>query len=412
MKTRTFLFVLMLSNALHAQNSPSVNAPAAQPNASKQEVYTYSRTHGTTPEEAERRLQLQAELDSQTSKLREEFKDRFAGMYLDNGPDYRIVVRLKGGPAMPDRLIKLPSGQMKVAFKSGALATREELLRALNDNKQTLKKIIPEIQGTGIDERTGEIVIHIYAPLDEKGVFQSERDAIQDLLKVPVRIEVEEMKEENLSRLIGGARYRTQTQECTTGFNVYSEPVYAVLTAGHCQNQGAFWINYHQPGQSNYVEASLPSALLEWNDSTRDFQIHSIQSSSGNYVDQWFYKNRLDNAATVKGVRLYADTMIGMQVCHMGASTGYSCGEVSLLDVDPGSCPNGCANTWVRIAGSYLACYQGDSGGPVVGRYWEYAYGITKSAKTSGMETGNCQSMTYMPVDRLIESGVSVLADA
>lgn len=407
MKTRMFLLALMmLSNALHAQNSYP-----PQPNTSDQEAHTYSRTHGTTLGEAERRLQLQEELGSQVSKIRDEFKDTFAGMYLDNGPDYRIVVRLKGGAVIQDRLINLPSGQIKVAFKGGASATREELLKALEDNKEALRKMIPEIQGTGIDERTGEIVIYVHAPHDEKGAFQSERSAIQGLLKVPVRIEVEETKEENLSHLFGGARYRTQTEECTTGFSVYSEPVYAVTTAGHCQNQGAFYINYHQPGQSNYVETNLPSALIEWNDSTRDFQIHSIQQSSGNYVDQWFYKNKLDNVATVKSVRLYADTMIGMQVCHMGASTGYSCGEVSLLDVDPGSCPNGCANTWVQIGGSYLACYRGDSGGPAVGRYWEYAYGLVKSARSTGMEAGDCQSMTYMPVDRMIESGVSVLTD-
>jgi len=316
-------------------------------------------------------------------------------------------VRLTGDQSVSIRNFSLPSGNLKVSFETGAMATLEQLRFALRKNRAVLRTMIPEIQGTGIDQRTGEVVIYILGPKAEGAAFIEQETEIERVLGVPVRIQVEQVKERNVARLTGGAKFFSQNQQCTTGFNVYSDPVYAVVTAAHCPNIASTYQNWQSPTSASYVFAQLEDALVEWHDGSRDFQIHPVHPSSGNYVTEAFYGISADVISGITSVISQADTAIGTNVCHRGVGSGYSCGKVADVDYDPDTCPGSCENNWVLVQGPDLACASGDSGGPVF--RFSSAYGIAKSALSSGPGPGQCIRMTYMPLDRLAESGVSIL---
>jgi hypothetical protein len=90
-------------------------------------------------------------------------------------------------------------------------------------------------------------------------------------------------------------------------------------------------------------------------------------------------------------------TRAGDVVCHRGERTGYSCGEVELVDyAPPGAlCGGPCAPDWVTVAGA--DCGGGDSGGPVFSG--DVAFGIMKGGTWD--RAGKCRFYYYMSLDYL-----------
>src|SRR5688500_5745237 len=115
MRSSLAALVLLISGALSAQvplhEAGSKNAQdrhrAAVVSRGDSEVdeaiTSYSRTHGTTREEALRRLKLQDEQISAIARIRKEFQSRLAGVYIQHEPDYRVVVRLTGDQSVSIR---------------------------------------------------------------------------------------------------------------------------------------------------------------------------------------------------------------------------------------------------------------------------------------------------------------------
>ena len=82
-----------------------------------------------------------------------------------------------------------------------------------------------------------------------------------------------------------------------------------------------------------------------------------------------------------------------------------SCGSVASQWFDPGDkCgPSGtanCAAEWIKVTGSELACYPGDSGGPLY--HNTTAYGTLQAGKYSGSQKGQCQWASFMRMDHFI----------
>jgi hypothetical protein len=165
-------------------------------------IALYSKEHGTTAAEALRRLKLQDEQISAIARIRREFQDRLAGVYIQHEPGYSVVVRLTGDQDVSNRELPLPSGRLEVSFETGALVTLECLRSALKKNRTVLTTTVPEIQGTGIDQRTGEVVIRVFAPQSEEASFLEQDKELERMLGVPVRIEVEQIREGNVARRI------------------------------------------------------------------------------------------------------------------------------------------------------------------------------------------------------------------
>jgi hypothetical protein len=139
--------------------------------------------------EAARRLRLQEVSAPHVSRLRREFADRLAGLYRESEGDYRLVVRLKGGPAVPDRWIGSGRDRMRIQFLAGAPATLAEMLEKVAANMPAIGARLPGLMGTGVDERTGEVMLNVYAVGEEVESARAAGPALEGLLGHPVRIE-------------------------------------------------------------------------------------------------------------------------------------------------------------------------------------------------------------------------------
>lgn len=150
-----------------------------------------ARGSGIGEAEAVRRLRLQEVSAPHVSKLRREFAGRLAGLYRESEGDYRLVVRLKGLPAVPDRWIGAGRERMRIQFLAGAPATLVEILDKLAASTPAIAARLPGLMGTGVDERTGEVVLDVHATGEEEEErARAARPDLERLLGHPVRIEV------------------------------------------------------------------------------------------------------------------------------------------------------------------------------------------------------------------------------
>lgn len=141
-----------------------------------------------TPAEAARRLRAQAALGDHLARLREVHRDRLAGIYYQNHPDFRVVVRLKGNaPVREHPLNRSPVEGVPIEFRTGAEMALGELESARDRHADALRAI-PGLQGYGIDERTGTIALGVYAPGREGEVGGMIAD-LQQRLQVPLTVE-------------------------------------------------------------------------------------------------------------------------------------------------------------------------------------------------------------------------------
>jgi hypothetical protein len=140
--------------------------------------------------EATRRLRLQEVSAPYVSKLRREFADRIAGLYRESEGDYRIVVRLKGESAVADRWIGSGRDRLRIQFVAGAPATLAETLEKIAAAMPAIGARLPGLMGTGVDERTGEVMLSVYAVGEEVERVRAAEADVERLLGHPVRIEI------------------------------------------------------------------------------------------------------------------------------------------------------------------------------------------------------------------------------
>jgi hypothetical protein len=148
-----------------------------------------ARGSGLSVAEATRRLRLQEVSAPHVSKLRREFADRLAGLYRESEGDYRLVVRLKGGAPVADRWIGTGRDRMRIQFLVGAPATLAEILEGVAAAMPAIGARLPGLMGTGVDERTGEVMLNVYALGEDVKSARAAEPALERLLGHPVRIE-------------------------------------------------------------------------------------------------------------------------------------------------------------------------------------------------------------------------------
>jgi hypothetical protein len=125
------------------------------------EVKTYAQETGLDVEESRLALAREELAAPQISALRAEFADRIAGLFWVRLPAHHIVVRLTGSGHVPRRSIQTEAGTVPVEFVTGAAATAEELSAALGAAGPELRKMLPELTGAWVDERTGKVVLDV-----------------------------------------------------------------------------------------------------------------------------------------------------------------------------------------------------------------------------------------------------------
>jgi len=147
-----------------------------------------SHHYGLPLADVQRQLRLQNSRGNLVGDLREEFKDRLAGIYVEHYPADRLVVRLTGNLQVPSRELKIGDDNLRVDFVHGQEHRTIDLEKAINNNWDKLGSLFPELQGTETDDRTGEVVLYIYVPNTSTEKTDEMRALAQEILKVPVRI--------------------------------------------------------------------------------------------------------------------------------------------------------------------------------------------------------------------------------
>jgi hypothetical protein len=411
-----FLFILLaLAAAVPAAAAPPGGAPvpSAPPvapatplvepvqtpvEALGEDAGEYARAYGVTIDEAYRRLAAQQASIRQTDRLQSEFASRLAGLYFEHRP-FGIILLLTGDAPVADRTIRAGGIQISVTFRTGAAATREQIVAAIKAHQAEIRAALPRPPAMGADPRTGELVVMTY------GALPADADALTAhfaaLTGVPVRIVSLAQPARNLS-LDGGARVEGVIDgrrfACTTGFVVTDGTRRGIVTAAHC------------PDTLSYVGPNREKTPLEfvgqWGWGFQDVQLHVDAGGDSDLRPLFFADTAKRIVRPVTGARSRTSTRAGDYVCHRGESTGYSCSEVEMTDFAPAGdlCGGACLPTWVTVAGP--TCKGGDSGSPVFAG--TVALGIVKGGSYRG--DGGCIFYFYMSTDYLPE-GWTLLRD-
>ena len=405
---RTFLVTLL---ALLSAAPTFAAEPAAPPGpailhletadeALAEDAGEFARTMNLDSAEALRRLRAQEGSVAATDALRTEFADRLAGLSIQHEPDYRIVVLLTGDQPVRDRFISAGGSVIPVEFRTGAVATYEQLFAALRKNQASIRQAFPKAQGLGVDPRTGSIVVLLRMSATDPFDRAQMEDRLSFIAGVPVIIRDLDVRDENFvieggARLIGVDPRDGKKYACTTGFVVTNNGQTGVLTAAHCPDE----LTYYSPDGK-----TVPLTMIgAWGAVYQDVQIHTTTERQ----DPAFYVDRAEKEARpLLASRARASTRAGDVVCHRGNSSGYSCSIVDLVDYAPPGdlCAGPCEPVWVSVAGPN--CRGGDSGGPIF--LGTTAFGIVKGGSYNA--DGACNFYYYMSLDYLPE-GWSPLFD-
>ena len=368
---------------------PPLPGAQTESRALLQDGAEYARQYDVPIEEAIRRLRAQAASVPATDALAERYRDRLAGIAIEHRPTYRIVVTLTGGAPVPPERIAAGGMVVPVVFRTGARATREQVVWAMTNHQAEIRAALPAPPSMGLDQRSGALVVTIGTadPAEREAI----RRRIEAIAGVPVRTRLIESRDvdfapEGGSRVDGLNPDDSRRYLCTTGFNVTDGARFGVTTAAHCPDV----LRYREPGGG-----IVPLAFLgQWGWGYQDVQINlsAAPLSALFFVDA---ARTIDRPVTARIGR--GSTRAGDFVCHRGERTGYSCALVELTDFAPAGdlCGGACLPNWVTVAGP--TCMGGDSGAPVFSG--TAAYGILKGG--SYRRDGSCAFYFYMSVDYL-----------
>lgn len=326
---------------------------------------------------------------------------RFAGLYVDDGADFKVVVRLVGDA---DGLLRrYTTDPVFVAEKAPVP------LRALENKKAALVNALKGGEGrfaVSLNTRTGRL-----------RVFASNTQAARNAVgKSGITTEDVEFEEGGLptttANVFGGGTINGQVycessgvgckqENGTTGFTVTNGTVRGILTAGHfgeCTNMpSSCIINSPATDQSG---AAL-TFKGQKNAGSEDFEWRTGPAGT-------VYPNAIRYSTTTMSITAVGDPTtyaVGTTVCKQGRVVPtYTCGTIEERNYS--YTYNGTIGYFVRVkrnASGYM-CQGGDSGGPLF--VLNTALGLTQAAFFTGTYQYHC---VFMPVKRISSLGLSVV---
>lgn len=367
----------------------------SQIEALAQDGAEYARLHGVPLAQAMRELQAEQESVPATDALAQEFRDRLAGIAIAHDGAFRVVVLLTGDTPVQDRTIVAGGMTIPVTFRTGAPATREQILGAIAAHQADIRAALHSPPGMGVDPRTGMLAVMVKA--EDVGADGTEALAarLARIAGVPVEVHAWSDADMDLAavgggRVIGFDPAIGRKAVCTSGFVVTDGMRTALSTAAHC------------PDQLSYIEADkseVPLTMIgAWGAWYQDVQIHALTDGGAPPLPPLFFADKeKTQLRPVTSWRNRTSTRAGDLACHGGERTGYSCAEVLYPDYAPPGdlCAGPCEPTWVAVRGP--TCKGGDSGGPVFAG--TIALGLVKGE--SHTADGRCRLYYYMSTDYL-----------
>lgn len=383
------LAVTLLSNQVYAQEN-SISMVADK----------YSKAYGVSKNEATRRLDLMAKYSLIESQLKSEFGENIAGVFYDSSPnELKLVVRTtKKGKSYKDIKKVTESMSIPIEVIPNSPRSKQSIENIIENQGARLTKQYSNIQTIGYNPRLDAISLFIYEPDTSKQNELKKIPALQKISGMDTEFVFLESSLESLA-LYGGAPI-TQNNDtlalsyrnpCTAGFPAIRNGRAGLVTAAHCvprelTNNGKFQYK-------GYDGTVVNMTMTAYDPNARTHDMAFIQPDDPNVqVSNQYYTdpqgNKQDMSASF-------DVVVGDFICHQGQTTGFSCGEVSQVNIinqtrENRGCPSNlqgisCLNTFVAArsvpSGGYfpidpLRVDQGDSGGPVFGGV---PYGIVSS---------------------------------
>ena len=376
----------------------AVEAPPhiqSQIEALAQDGAEYARLYGLSLTQAMRELQAEQDSVPVTDALAREFGDRLAGITIAHDGAFRIIVLLTGDAPVEDRSIIADGMAIPVTFRTGAPATREQILAAIVAHQADIRAALHSPPGMGVDPRTGMLAVMVKVEDVGADGEQALAARLAKIAGVPVEVRAWSDADVDLSaigggRVIGFDPAIGRKAVCTSGFVVTDGMRTALSTAAHC------------PDQLSYIEADkseVPLTMIgAWGAWYQDVQIHALTGGATGPLPPLFFADKeKTQLRPVTSWRNRTSTRAGDLACHRGERTGYSCAEILYPDYAPPGdlCAGPCEPTWVAVRGP--ACKGGDSGGPVFAG--TIALGLVKGESHTG--DGQCRLYYYMSTDYL-----------
>lgn len=125
----------------------------------------YATRNGVSIEEAKKALDIEMHKDDIIDLIENEYKGRLAGIYIENQPTYKIVVKLKGNGKNQKKEMAvsnaLPNINVPVEFVYGAKSTKDVAKGQLQKAQKLAQQYLDNVQMVSYNERTGKIDIEI-----------------------------------------------------------------------------------------------------------------------------------------------------------------------------------------------------------------------------------------------------------
>lgn len=385
------LLHLTVASILLLSASPALGQSSNDPILSN-----YIEAYGVSADEARRRLSYVDKAAALQARLTSEEPTRFAGLYIEHQPSFRVLVRLVGGA---DQLLRRYTDDP--AFVAEQAQTPLVALR----NKQeavirSLANSTPELS-TDIDIRSGRVKVYVRDPSRARGALAAVGLDETDIVQVTKRFEM-------TATIQGGEAVNGPTQSDgryemgTLGFVVTNGSVRGILTAAHfgeCAGLPTTCVKNapakHAPSATSLVwqaQQNMGSNDYEWRTASGTHTLPNIIRYS-------------TTTMVITTVRDPRDFPIGTTVCKQGRTTGYTCGTIESTWSQ--ETYNGQTGWYVRVKRNTAGAMtdSGDSGGPVFGQ--NTAYGIVHAKVTDPPE--QVGQMQFMSVTVISGLGLSVV---
>jgi len=354
--------------------------PASAEQARASSIQMMGRSFGISPAAAASRLNIEEHTPDIVERIRTQFANRLAGVYIEHAPTHRLVVRLTGFQPVQQQFYQFGNDQLVVDYQVGAEHTFADLQKRFERGFAGLKTRLPQLQSGYVDERTGQLVLEVVndqprvasaklATASDTAAARTARAQQQQLGNnyFGVATRVEPIGRIANQAIKGSGNLDATGVQCTGAFTVKNNaltPVYGLLTAGHCQ---AATLNYTE------VNTIMPITALTWvatkNDASSDIGWASVSTTATDAVNSFHNGSMFITAGSPLSK---TSTLVGQGMCHYGrslTSKGGVCGTVQSKAYNPGSIcgtsgTSACSPVFVAVdVATTSACQPEDSGG-------------------------------------------------
>lgn len=156
---KTFILKAMLCTMLASSTMAFANE------AFDKDAQEYAKLHGVSIDEARQALNIELHRDDIIDLIENQYKGRLAGIYIENTPTYKIVVKLKGNGRNEKKEMvlgkALPNINVPVEFIYGAKTTKDVAKGQLQKAQRMAQQYFSNVQMVSFNDKTGLIGIEV-----------------------------------------------------------------------------------------------------------------------------------------------------------------------------------------------------------------------------------------------------------